>query len=39
MWVGYDLIILDMEFVSLETVVVALELIFTSKRSPGSDTP
>ena len=38
-WVGFDVIIPDMEYISLEIVVVALELISTSKRSLSSDTP
>ena len=38
MWVGFDVIIPDIEYISLETVVVALELIFASKRSLGSNT-
>ena len=37
-WVGSDVIIHDIEFISLEMVVVALELIFASKRLPGSNT-
>ena len=37
-WVGSDVIIHDIEFISLEMVVVALELIFASKRLPVSDT-
>ena len=39
MWVGSNLIIPDKEYVPLEIVVMALELISASKRSPGSDTP
>ena len=38
-WVGSDVIIPDMEYILLETVVVALELISASKRLLGSDTP
>ena len=37
-WVGSDVIIHDIEFISLEMVVVALELIFASKRLSGCDT-
>jgi len=37
-WVGFDVIFPDMEYISLETVVVTLELIFASKRSLGSNT-
>ena len=33
------MIILDMEYIPLETVVVALELISAAKRSPSSYTP
>jgi len=36
--VGFDVIIPDMKYISLEMVVVALELISASKRSPGSNT-
>ena len=39
MWVGSNLIIPDKEYVSLETVVMALELIPASNRLLGSDTP
>ena len=39
MWVGFDVIIPDMEYILLEMVVVALELISASKRSPNNDTP
>ena len=38
-WVGSDVIIPNMEYILLETVVVALELIFASKRLLGSNTP
>ena len=33
------MIIPNMEYISLETVVVALELISASKRLPDNDTP
>ena len=39
MWVGSDVIILDIKSISLEMVVVALELISASKWLLGSDTP
>ena len=39
MWVRPDLIILDKEYASLEIVVMALELVLTSKRLLGSDIP
>ena len=39
MWVRSDLIILDKEYASLEIVVMALELVLTSKRLLGSDIP
>ena len=38
-WVGSDVIIPDIESISLEMVVVALELISASKRLPDNDTP
>ena len=38
-WVGLDLIILDKEYASLETVVMALELVLAFKRLLGSDIP
>ena len=37
MWVEPDLIILDNEYASLVTVVMALELIPASKKLHGSD--
>ena len=39
MWVGPNLIIPDKECVSLETMVMALELVPASKRLLGSDIP
>ena len=39
MWVGSNLIIPDKECAPLETVVMALELIFASIRLLDSDTP
>ena len=38
-WVGSDVIIPDIEFISLEMEVVALELISASKRLSNSNTP
>ena len=39
MWMGSNLIIPDKEYASLETVVMALELVPASNRLLGSDTP
>ena len=38
-WVGPDLIIPDTKYASLETVVMALELVLASKRLLGNDFP
>ena len=38
-WVGSNLIIPDKEYASLETVVIALELVLASNRVLGKDTP
>ena len=38
-WVGPDLIIPDKEYASLETMVMALELVLASRRLLGSDIP
>ena len=38
-WVGPDLIIPDKEYVSLETMVMALELVPAFKRLLGNDIP
>ena len=39
MWAGTDVIIPNIEFTSLEMVVMALELIFTTKILLDSNTP
>ena len=38
-WMGSNVIIPNIEYISLEMVVVALKLISATKRSPDSDTP
>ena len=39
MWVGPNLIILDKEYTSLETVIMALELVPSSKKLLGNNIP